>query len=152
MAEFNEDDLRYVSSLYDKKRFDTKRAIARFNEETSKESNHRRWWTTAATVAASAAIAFAAGWGIVSTIKDRHPAVTKQEIVVLNPDVAVTHKFVYEDAPIADVLKELSEYYHCTLRTKPLDKHLTATFPDDDIEFIVSLIEEALDIEITIEK
>ena len=152
MAEFNEDDLRYVSSLYDKERFDTKKAIARFNEETSKELNHRRWWSTVAAVAASAAIAFAAGWGIVTTIKDRQPVVTRQETVILNPDVAVTHVFVYDDAPIGDVLKELSEYYHCTLKTKPSDKHLTATFPDGDIEFIVSLIEKALDTEITIEK
>lgn len=152
MTEFNEEDLRYVSSLYDKDRFDTRKAIARFNEKASNEPNHRRWWTTAAAVAASAAIAFAAGWGIVSAIKDHQPAVTNQEIVILNPDVAVTHKFVYEDVPIADVLKELSEYYHCTLKAKPSDKHLTATFPDDDVDFIVSLIEKALDIEITIEK
>ena len=154
MTEFNEEDLRFVASRYDKERFDTKKAIARFNEAAASEAGRRRrWWTIAAAAAASVAIAFAAGIGIVSTINERHQVEPRpQETVVLNPDVAVTHEFVYDDAPIADVLAELSSYYHCTLTTGQTDKHLTATFPDDDIDFIVSLIETALSIEITIER
>ncbi|MDO5321217.1 MAG: hypothetical protein Q4F39_02360 [Bacteroidia bacterium] len=154
MTEFNEDDLRFVASRYDKERFNTRKAISRFNEATAAEGCHRRrWWTTAAAAAASVAIAFAAGVGIVSTIKNaRQAEPLQQEIVVLNPDVAVTHEFVYEDAPISDVLNELSAYYHCTLTTGQTDRRLTATFPDDDIDFIVSLIEKALSIDITVER
>ena len=35
---------------------------------------------------------------------------------------------------------------------EPTDKKLTATFPDDDIDYIVGLIETALDIQITVER
>ncbi|MDO5442740.1 MAG: DUF4974 domain-containing protein [Bacteroidia bacterium] len=152
MTEYNEEDLRFVASKYDREKYDTKRAIARFNETTAPVTPRRRWWTTAAAVAASAAIAFAAGVGIVSTVKDRPSKAQPQEITVHNPNVAVTHEFIYDDAPLAEVLAELSAYYHCTLTTKRTDKHLTATFPDDDIDFIVSLIEDALGITITIER
>lgn len=154
MTEFNEEDLRFVASRYDKDRFDTRKAISRFNETPSAQTGRRRrWWTTAAAAAASVAIAFAAGVGIVSTIKSAQQAEPRQqELVVLNPDVAVTHEFVYEDAPISDVLNELSVYYHCSLTTVQTDKRLTATFPDDDIDFIVSLIEKALSIDITVER
>lgn len=154
MTEFNEEDLSFVTSKYDNDRFDTKKAIARFNVETASASGGRhRWWTTTAAVAASAAIAFAAGVGIATAVREKpveEPLL--QEVVVLNPDVATTHEFVYENASITDVLKELSAYYHCTLTTGQTDKHLTATFPDDDIDFIVSLIEDALGITITIER
>ena len=70
----------------------------------------------------------------------------------LNPNVADTHIFIYENAPLDQVLAELSAYYHCTLTAPATDKCLTATFPDDDIELIVSTVERALDIEITLER
>ena len=53
MTEFNEEDLRFVASRYGKERFDTKKAIARFNEAAASEAGRRRrWWTTAAAAAA----------------------------------------------------------------------------------------------------
>ena len=154
MTDFNEDDLKFVVSKYKKGRFDTKKAIADFNQKTTiSRSSRRRWWTTAAAVAASVAIVIAASIGVVNTINKEKPVVEKsEEVIIFNPDVAQTHLFVYEDAPIEDVLKELSLHYGCTLTTAPSQKHLTATFPDDDIDFIVSLIESALDISIKVEK
>ncbi len=153
MTEFDDKDLHYVSSIYDKDRFDTKKAIARFNEHTATETAMpRRWWVTAAAVAASVVVVFAAGAGIYSAVRHTEPEEARPETVVLNPDVSITHEFVYNDAPVEDVLQELSAYYHCTLSAGPSGKHLTATFPDDDIDFIVSLIEKALDIEITVER
>ncbi|MBO4535589.1 MAG: DUF4974 domain-containing protein, partial [Bacteroidales bacterium] len=74
------------------------------------------------------------------------------ETPALNPDVARTHEFVYNDVPVEAVLAELSAYYHCTLSTEPTDKRLTATFADDDLDYIVGLIETALDIQITVER
>ncbi|HKM11802.1 MAG: hypothetical protein KBB35_03965 [Bacteroidales bacterium] len=154
MTDFNEDDLKFVVSKYKKGRFDTKKAIADFNQKTTTSRlSRRRWWTTAAAVAASVAIVVAASIGVVNTLNKEKPVVEKsEEVTIFNPDVAQTHIFVYEDAPIEDVLKELSAYYGCTLTTSPTRKHLTATFPDDDIDFIVSLIESALDISINVEK
>lgn len=45
----------------------------------------------------------------------------------------------------------LSSYYGCKLKTDAEGKLLTATFPDEDIDFIISLIEKALDVNITVE-
>ena len=75
-----------------------------------------------------------------------------EQQLTLNPNVAETHLFVYENAPLDQVLAELSAYYGCTLTADPTDKRLTATFPDDDIELIISTIEAALQIKITLER
>jgi len=151
MKELKEKELEFVARFYDRDRYDSEKAIERFHK-AHKETNPRRWWMTAAAAAASVAIAFAAGYSIhMSRTSPEAPAM-EIEHNSLNPDVAQTHVFVYDAAPLPDVLSELSSYYDCTLKTDAEGKLLTATFPDDDIFFIVSLIEEALDISISIEK
>ena len=87
-----------------------------------------------------------------SALAMRQTDIFREKMAALNPDVAVTHEFVYDNVPVEAVLAELSAYYHCTLTTAPTDKKLTATFPDDDIDYIVGLIETALDIQITVER
>ena len=149
MKEINEKELEFVARFYDHDRYDTDKAIERFHN-VHRERNPRRWLITAAATAASVAIAFAAGYTIHISRIAPEPA-AEIENVVLNPDVAQTHVFVYEAAPLNDVLAELSSYYGCKLKTDAKGKVLTATFPDDDIDFIVSLIEKALDVNITIE-
>lgn len=150
MTKFNDKDLDFVARRYDKRHYDTRKAMARFHE-TNTGTTRRRWWMTAAAAAASIALVFAAGYGIRTWIRAAQEPAPAGQTVVLNPDVATTHVFVYNDAPLDLVLKELSAYYHCTLKAPATDKHLTGTFPDDDVAFIVSLIEKALDIKITIE-
>jgi len=60
--------------------------------------------------------------------------------------------FVFEEAPVEQVLQELSDYYHCTLTAPPTEKRLTATFSSEDgLDVIVPLIEAALDVKITVE-
>lgn len=150
MTEFNDNDLEFVARNYRSDKFDTRKALRRFHTETDNPV-HRRWWMTAAAAAASIVVLFAAGYGIRSWVQQRpEPAPTERP--ALNPDVAVTHEFVYDNVPVEAVLAELSTYYHCTLTTAPTDKKLTATFPDDNIDYIVGLIETALDIQITVER
>ena len=150
MTEFNEKDLSFVALHYDKRHYDTRKAIARFHEMNI-GTTHRRWWMTAAAAAASVVLVFAAGYGIRTWVRSAQaPAPVEQP--ALNPDVADTHIFIYDNAPLDQVLAELSAYYHCRLEAAPSDKCLTATFPDDDIEQIVSAIEAALDIKITLER
>ena len=149
MKEIDDNDMDFVVRRYEKDRYDPRKAIARFHE-AEKVSVHRRWWATAAAVAASVVLLFAAGYGIRSWIL-RTPEPAPVEQPALNPDVAQTHRFVYENVPVRQVLDELSAYYHCHLETAPTDKCLTATFPDDDITLIVQIIETALNIEITLE-
>ena len=63
MTEFNEKDLSFVARHYDKRHYDTRKAIARFHEMNI-GTTHRRWWMTAAAAAASVVLVFAAGYGI----------------------------------------------------------------------------------------
>ena len=150
MTAFNDKDLEYVARRYRPDKYDTRRAIRRFHAQTD-TAVHRRWWMTAAAAAASIVLVFAAGYGIHTWVRNaQEPAPVEQP--VLNPNVADTHIFIYDNAPLNQVLAELSAYYHCTLKAPATDKRLTATFPDDDIELIVSAIESALQIPITLER
>ena len=150
MTEFNDKDLAYVARRYRPDKYDTRRALRRFHAQTD-TAGHRRWWMTAAAAAASVVLVFAAGYGIRNWVRGTQEPVQVEQ-PALNPNVADTHIFIYDNAPLDQVLAELSAYYHCTLKAPATDKHLTATFPDDDIEVIVSAIEKALNIEITRER
>jgi Fe2+-dicitrate sensor, membrane component len=149
MKPWDDNDLAFVAGCYDKGRFDTRNAIARFHETDSRAA-HRRWWMTAAAAAASVAVLFAAGYGIRTWIRAaQEPAPVEQPAVT--PEAAGTHTFRYDNTPVEQVLAELSAYYGCTLTTAPTDKRLTGTFPDGDVKRIVSAIESALGIQITME-
>ena len=151
MTDFNEIDLSFVACCYREDRYDTRKAIARFHETNKVMTTHRRWWATAAAAVASIVLVFAAGYGIRTWVRSaQEPAPVEQP--ALNPNVADTHIFIYDNAPVDQVLAELSAYYGCTLTTDATDKRLTATFPDDDIDLIVSTIESALGIKIKLER
>ena len=150
MMEFNDNDLAFVASRYRPDRFDTRKALARFHEITQ-VTTRRRWWITAAAAAASVVLVFAAGYGIRTWVRIAQEPIPVEQ-PALNPNVADTHIFIYDNAPLDQVLAELSAYYHCTITAPATDKCLTATFPDDDVELIVSAIEKALNIEITLER
>lgn len=152
MQNLDDRKIDFVARHYQDGKLDTKKAIARIHSQ-EKASPRFRWLTTAAAVAASVVIVFAAGYGVTSTIR-HSKAPAEEEVVqtVLNPDVATTHVFVYDEAPLADVLSELSDYFHCTLKADPTRKCLTAAFPDDDLELIVSIIEDVLGVDIEIER
>lgn len=151
MNEIKEKELEFVAKSYDHTRFNPEKAISKFHA-SHRRVQLRRWWLTAAATAASVVIAVAAGltirhFEVVVPAKDSQPA----EMLILNPNVATTHEFVYDAAPLEEVLAELSAYYGCTLKTEAQGKVLTARFPDDDINFIVSIIEKALEVDITLE-
>ena len=65
---------------------------------------------------------------------------------------AEAHQFEFDNTPVADVLRELSDYYGCKLTAPATRKCLTATFNDDGVDSIVALIEATLGIDITVEK
>lgn len=151
MNEIKEKELEFVVKSYDSGRFNPEKAISKFHA-SHRGSQLRRWWMTAAATAASVVIAVAAGitihhFEMVTSAKDAPHA----ETLIFNPNVAATHEFIYEAAPLDEVLSELSAYYGCSLKTDAHGKVLTATFPDGDIDFIVSMIEKALDVDITVE-
>lgn len=66
-----------------------------------------------------------------------------------NPAAWAVGTFVYEETPLAVVLKELSDYYHVGLTTTATGKTLTAEFgTNDGLEVILPLIEASLGIKI----
>lgn len=148
MTDFNDNDLAFVVRRYRPDKYDTRKAIGRFHEQTATPV-HRRWWMTAAAAAASIALVFAAGYGIHSWIRsESNPSVQAQPTTQQAP----SQFFVFEEAPVDQVLQELSGYYHCTLTAPPTEKRLTATFSSEDgLAVIVPLIEAALDVKITVE-
>lgn len=65
-----------------------------------------------------------------------------------NPAAWATHSFIYDNAPLDEVLRELSAYFECTLGTDAPDRRLTGEFESGDLGEIISLIETALGIQI----
>ena len=77
------------------------------------------------------------------------PALSEAEHA--NPAAWATHFFRYENTPLEEVLRELSDHFGRTLRTDAHDRRLTGEFEGEELEGIVSLIESALDIHIVID-
>jgi ferric-dicitrate binding protein FerR (iron transport regulator) len=153
MKESFEKKLDFVVRHYKEGLFDTRKAIERLHGSFADSRPVRKWWSVLAAAAASVAVAFAAGYGIYSSVSDssapeQKPAATP---VQTPPEAPAAHVFIFKDTPVAEVLKELGDYYGCTLSASPTSKHLTATFPEDDLDTILSVIESALDIDITAE-
>lgn len=61
---------------------------------------------------------------------------------------AAVHKFVFDRTPLADVLKELSEYFNIGLSCRTEGKVLTAEFETDNLDEIIMMIEKSLNVKI----
>lgn len=59
-----------------------------------------------------------------------------------------TRRFVFDNAPLADVLKELSAHFKVELSCPTKGKTLTAEFESDDLDEIIMLIEKSLNVKI----
>ena len=69
-----------------------------------------------------------------------------------NPVAWAKGRFSYDNTPLESVLEELSNYYGVSLRCSQEGKRLTAEFSTESLEDIIGLIENALDVTITVEK
>ena len=135
MKESFDKNVDFVTRHYRDGLFDTEKALgslhARLGAGAGKPVRpSRKLWSTVAAAAASVAVAFAAA---------EAPG-----------EAPSAHVFVFENTPVEDVLKEIGDYYGCTLSAAPTRRRLTATFPDDDLDTIVSVIESVLDIKISV--
>ena len=77
------------------------------------------------------------------------PALSEAEHA--NPAAWATHFFRYENTPLEEVLRELSDHFGHALRTDARNRRLTGEFEGEELDEIVSLIESALDIHIVID-
>ena len=55
---------------------------------------------------------------------------------------------MFDNAPLADVLKELSAHFKVELSCPTKGKTLTAEFESDDLDEIIMLIEKSLNVKI----
>lgn len=139
----------FVVKHYKEGAFDAEEAIRRFHDSRPHVIS-RRWWAAAAAVFA-AFVLFAGGYTVYN-ITQQESSATDHPVEQMETSTAAGHTFVFDNTPLNEVLKQMSDYYGCTLTTSDPDKRLSASFPDDDLEVIVAAIEEALGVEITIEK
>lgn len=149
MQDDKDKKLDFVIKHYEEGRYDPEKAIKKFHARVGdKHKSSRRWWTSAAAVFAAAFVLFAGGYGVFNIVKGKPSA--KVETADPEPEKQI-HIFEFDNVRLAEVLKELSDYYGCTLTAPETDKCLSASFPEDDLDVIVSAIESALEVEITIE-
>ena len=71
-----------------------------------------------------------------------------------NQTAWATGQMHFEDTPLTDVLADLGFYYHANLRCNHPERRLSADFhvAKDSLEEIIALIEQTLDVNISIEK
>ena len=63
-----------------------------------------------------------------------------------------THKFHFNNAPLSEVLSDLSDYYEVSLHCNDMNHSLTADLNADSLDTIISIINETFDIDIQIQK
>jgi ferric-dicitrate binding protein FerR (iron transport regulator) len=73
-------------------------------------------------------------------------------VITVEPDVnSIAWRrgtFIFDKTPLKEVLETLSEYYNVSFAATDLDKQLSGEFYTEDLDFIISLIESALDVHI----
>lgn len=76
------------------------------------------------------------------------------EIIVAasNKMTWATHKFHFKNAPLSEVLNDLSDYYEVKLHCNDMNHSLTADLNADSLDTIISIINETFDIDIQIQK
>jgi transmembrane sensor len=74
---------------------------------------------------------------------------TLMETASPNPSVWAIGTFAYDNTPLPIVLDELSDYFHVSLTASDPSKRLSAEFDADNLDDILTLIEQTLEITIT---
>lgn len=75
---------------------------------------------------------------------------TPEIIEPTNPDSTTpdSHRFVFDNTPLPDVLNRLSAHFNVGLTCQETDKVLTAEFDTENLDEIIMLIEKSLDVKI----
>lgn len=66
----------------------------------------------------------------------------------LNPSAWAMNVFLYREAPVQEVLKELSAFYGVKLSASDTDRKVTAEFRTDNLDSILAMLEKVLEIKI----
>ncbi len=66
----------------------------------------------------------------------------------LNPAAWATHRFIYNDTPLEDVLEDLGACFGCKLTCDAIGRRLTGEFRADTVREAVTVVEDALGVKI----
>ncbi|MDR3118873.1 MAG: FecR domain-containing protein [Mediterranea sp.] len=66
----------------------------------------------------------------------------------VNQTAWATQTFIFDNSPVAEVLSELSDFYHVQLTTDDTGKNLNGEFATNSLDEIIDLIENVLQIKI----
>lgn len=154
MLTISEEDIRFLVDNYQPECFDVAKAIRKYYGGNHFKFHRKKWLVTVVSSAIGVAVAFAGGYSLALSIQkgkvESAEASEQQESFV---ETTPAENLEFEDVPIADALCALSEAYGCKLSTASTEKRLTASFSrEDDLEYVVKLIESALDITIIVER
>lgn len=168
MKEINDDELQFVARHYEENALDSDRAWRRLRQRTG--SKHRRtfalagagWSTSARRTAAAASILLIVGASVACGIwYVRQQAATPDVPAPTATAPTAPYRYItpkaesivlkYDNAPIDDVLRELSSYYGRqlvllgeTTRSRCISGEIEAT----SLEEVVEILEATLDVKI----
>lgn len=154
MKTINEDELRFVAKHYKGGRLNTAKAWKKYRTLSGQtERGKMKRFAIAASILFMATMAIACiYWTQNHRIPISHdteetvPMDTTENMKKIN-NIKV---FRYENQPINYVLKDLSQYYGHKLSANDTTKHLTGELQADSLEVVVDMLEETLDIKISI--
>lgn len=177
MKEFNEDELQFVARHYEEKALDTDRAWKRFRMLTGQNTHRinasthrinastRRISASTRRIAASVSIALIVGaslacgvwyarhWNASPTTPEVQTTTANMPFRYLQP-AGDSIILKYDNAPIEDVLSELSAYYGREVVLQDASekgRRIAGEIEATSLEEVVEILEATLDIEIEIQ-
>lgn len=170
MKEINEDELQFVARHYEEKALDTDRAWKRFRMLTGQNTHRinastRRISASTRRIAASVSIALIVGaslacgvwyarhWNVSPTTPEVQTTTANMPFRYLQP-AGDSIILKYDNAPIEDVLSELSAYYGREVVLQDASekgRRIAGEIEATSLEEVVEILEATLDIEIEIQ-
>ncbi|MBO5058529.1 MAG: DUF4974 domain-containing protein [Prevotella sp.] len=157
MKDIDEDELRFVANQYKEQRLDTDKAWKIFlyvgGSRTVAGHGKRRLAAIAASIfAVSVVVAcMVAGYCMYDNngIQPDDAPLMKDSVeqVQKNDSIVVLH---FDNAPVNDVMRQLSRHYGCNLSASDTTKRVSGDIQVDSLHTTVDILEQILGIKITV--
>ena len=158
-TEKNDDELGFVLSHYQEHRFSAEEALKRMEQQrtgqTPRRPALRRWVAAAASVLCLTVLAGVLTWQRVAPApQPESPAQPAATTAAPQPPAAAqqaqTASFHFDDTPLPQVLAVLGQHYGAHLTASDTTRHLTGDFSGESLPEILGMIEEVLDVNISL--
>lgn len=162
MKEINDDELQFVARHYEENALDTERALRTVRQRTAE--GEARFSAPFRRIAASVGIALIVGASLACGFwYSRRQAAVLDAPEAPTSSVNAPYRYLqttdesivlkYDNAPIGDVLDELSAYYghKLVLQGSTAERRISGEIEATSLEEVVEILEATLDVEIEIE-